>query len=42
MEASAGQGEHGTLRNRGLRPEEVFLMTLDDCGNMFVQKKEGA
>ena len=30
------------LRNRGLRPEEVFLMTLDDCGNMFVQKKEGA
>ena len=25
-----------------LRPEEVFLMTLDDCGNMFVQKKEGA
>ena len=30
------------LRNRGMRPEEVFLMTLDDCGNMFVQKKEGA
>lgn len=30
------------LRNRGLRPDEVFLMTLDDCGNMFVQKKEGA
>lgn len=27
------------LRNRGLRPEEVFLMTLDDCGNMFVQKR---
>ena len=21
--------------------EEVFLMTLDDCGNEFIQKKEG-
>lgn len=29
------------LRNRGLSLENVFLMTLDDCGNVFIQPKEG-
>ena len=29
------------LKNKGLTPNEVFLMTLDDCGNTFLQKKEG-
>lgn len=28
------------LRNQGLTIAEVFLMTLDDCGNIFVQPKE--
>lgn len=28
------------LRNQGLTIAEVFLMTLDDCGNVFVQPKE--
>ncbi len=31
----------GRLRNQGLTPKEVFLMTLDDCGNAFIQRKEG-
>ena len=30
------------LKNQSIAVEDVFLMTLDDCGNMFVQKKEGA
>ncbi len=29
------------LKNQGLAPKDVFLMTLDDCGNTFIQKKEG-
>ena len=29
------------LKNKGLTPNEVFLMTLDDCGNTFIQTKEG-
>lgn len=29
------------LKNSGLGLKDVFLMTLDDCGNMFIQKKEG-
>ncbi len=31
----------GRLKNQGLAPEDVFLMTLDDCGNTFIQRKEG-
>lgn len=29
------------LKNQSIAVEDVFLMTLDDCGNMFLQKKEG-
>lgn len=29
------------LKHKGLTPGEVFLMTLDDCGNTFIQTKEG-
>lgn len=30
-----------TCRARGIHaPEEVFLLTLDDCGNLFVQTRE--
>ena len=30
------------LNERGVHsPSDVFLMTLDDCGNTFLQKKEG-
>lgn len=28
------------LRNRGFAVADVFLMTLDDCGNTFIQPKE--
>ncbi len=31
----------GRLKNQGLTPDDVFLMTLDDCGNTFIQRKEG-
>ncbi len=31
----------GRLKKQGLTPEDVFLMTLDDCGNAFIQRKEG-
>jgi len=27
------------LENEGLTPSEIFLMTLDDCGNTFIQRK---
>lgn len=27
------------LKNEGLTPAEIFLMTLDDCGNTFIQRK---
>lgn len=30
----------GQLRNRGLAVKDVMLMTLDDCGNTFIQTKE--
>ena len=29
------------LKNQSIAVEDVFLMTLDDCGNTFLQKKEG-
>lgn len=29
------------LKNQGVSVKDVFLMTLDDCGNSFLQKKEG-
>lgn len=29
------------LKNQGVALKDVFLMTLDDCGNTFLQKKEG-
>ena len=30
-----------TCRARGIHaPEDVFLLTLDDCGNLFVQTRE--
>lgn len=30
-----------TCRTRGIHaPEDVFLLTLDDCGNLFVQPRE--
>lgn len=28
------------LRNRSIPLSDVFLMTLDDCGNCFIQRKE--
>ena len=28
------------LKNQSVAVEDVFLMTLDDCGNTFLQKKE--
>ena len=28
------------LRNQSLAVSDVFLMTLDDCGNSFIQRKE--
>lgn len=28
------------LRNQSLAVSDVFLMTLDDCGNTFIQRKE--
>lgn len=28
------------LKNQGLAVSDVFLMTLDDCGNVFIQRKE--
>lgn len=37
---SAAQLEN-RLKNLGLRLSEVFLMTLDDCGNEFLQRKDG-
>ena len=29
------------LKNQSLALSDVFLMTLDDCGNTFLQRKEG-
>lgn len=29
------------LKNQSIPLADVFLMTLDDCGNSFIQKKEG-
>ena len=29
------------LKNQSIAVEDVFLMTLDDCGNTFIQTKEG-
>lgn len=30
-----------TCRDRGIHaPEDIFLLTLDDCGNLFVQTRE--
>lgn len=29
------------LKNQSVMLSDVFLMTLDDCGNSFLQKKEG-
>lgn len=29
------------LKNQSIALTDVFLMTLDDCGNSFIQKKEG-
>ena len=29
------------LKNQSIAVEDVFLMTLDDCGNTFLQKKDG-
>ena len=29
------------LKNQSIAVEDVFLMTLDDCDNTFLQKKEG-
>ena len=29
------------LKNQSIAVEDVFLMTLDDCGNTFLQKREG-
>lgn len=29
------------LKNQGLAVSDIFLMTLDDCGNVFLQQKEG-
>ncbi len=28
------------LKNQGLTVKDVFIMTLDDCGNSFIQRKE--
>ncbi len=28
------------LKNQGLTVNDVFIMTLDDCGNSFIQRKE--
>ncbi len=30
------------LKNQGLTVKDVFIMTLDDCGNSFIQRKEKA
>ena len=29
------------LKNQSVALSDVFLMTLDDCGNTFLQRKEG-
>ena len=29
------------LHNQSLALSDVFLMTLDDCGNSFIQRREG-
>ena len=41
LQKDAGEVER-QLKNKGLSVPEVFLMTLDDCGNVFIQPKEGA
>lgn len=41
LQKDAGEVER-QLKNQGLSVSEIFLMTLDDCGNMFIQTKEGA
>ncbi len=36
----APQEIENRLRNRSIPLSDVFLMTLDDCGNCFIQRKE--
>lgn len=37
-----GKAIENRLKNQSLAVSDVFLMTLDDCGNTFIQRKEGA
>lgn len=36
-----GKEIENRLKNQSLRIADIFLMTLDDCGNTFIQRKEG-
>ncbi|MCI7124969.1 MAG: DUF421 domain-containing protein [Agathobaculum sp.] len=37
-----GKAVENRLKNQSIALRDVFLMTLDDCGNTFIQRKEGA
>lgn len=37
-----GKAVENRLKNKSIALRDVFLMTLDDCGNTFIQRKEGA
>ena len=37
-----GKAVENRLKNQSIALRDVFLVTLDDCGNTFIQRKEGA
>lgn len=41
LHVSLSELEHRVKKSGAKRIEDVFLMTLDDCGNQFIQRKEG-
>lgn len=41
LNVSLSELEHRVKKSGAKRMEDIFLMTLDDCGNQYIQRKEG-